>query len=177
MAADRAGCWAGYALRNEPPRSPLPGTACEAALPSRRQAEILRGRIEKQYIYFGDATWQGKGSLAQLAAYTTSTFQIKLMKQSIIFFALFAWLCGPSETLKAQSGSGYHVVSTFHIASPGGWDYPAVHQKSNKLYLSHATQVNILNKETGDSINFIPNTTGVHGIAFADAFGKGYTSN
>lgn len=73
--------------------------------------------------------------------------------------------------------SGYHLLNTFHIASPGGWDYPAVDGESNKLYLSHGTQVNILDKTTGDSIGVIPNTQGVHGIAFVHALNKGYTSN
>jgi DNA-binding beta-propeller fold protein YncE len=45
------------------------------------------------------------------------------------------------------------------------------------LYVSHGTQVNILNEETGDSIGFIANTTGVHGIAFDKELNKGYTSN
>lgn len=59
----------------------------------------------------------------------------------------------------------------------GGWDYPSVDANSNKLYLSHGGQVNILDKTTGDSIGVIFNTTGVHGIAFVPSFGKGYTSN
>jgi YVTN family beta-propeller protein len=69
----------------------------------------------------------------------------------------------------------YKVVKTYHIASPGGWDYIAVND--GKLYVSHGTQVNILNEMNGDSIGFIPNTTGVHGIAFNQELNKGYTSN
>ena len=34
-----------------------------------------------------------------------------------------------------------------------------------------------MNKTTGDSIGVIPNTTGVHSIAFVPSLGKGYTSN
>jgi YVTN family beta-propeller protein len=75
----------------------------------------------------------------------------------------------------AQPKHDYNVVKTFHITSSGGWDYIAVHNK--KLYVSHGTQVNILDENSGDSISFIPNTTGVHGIAFNDALNKGYTSN
>src|SRR6476619_6099811 len=71
--------------------------------------------------------------------------------------------------------SGYKVVKTYHIPSAGGWDYIAVN--NGKIYVSHGTQVNILNEETGDSIGFIPNTTGVHGIAFDEDQNKGYTSN
>ena len=75
----------------------------------------------------------------------------------------------------AQNKVDYKVVQTFHIASPGGWDYLAVN--NNKLYVSHGTQVNILDEKTGDSIGFIPNTTGVHGIAFNNELNRGYTSN
>lgn len=91
-------------------------------------------------------------------------------------FLLMA-LVGQLTILCAQSTSGYRIVNTFHIASAGGWDYIAVDPGSNKLYQSHSTQVNILDRTTGDSIGVILNTTGVHGIAFADSFGKGYTSN
>lgn len=71
--------------------------------------------------------------------------------------------------------SGYHLADSFHIASSGGWDYIAVNK--NKLYVSHGTQVNILDKKNGDSLGIIPNTTGVHGIAFDNELNKGYTSN
>ena len=75
----------------------------------------------------------------------------------------------------AQNKIDYKVVKTFHIASSGGWDYIAVND--NKVYVSHGTQVNILDKNTGDSVGVIPNTTGVHGIAFDNELGRGYTSN
>src|ERR1700722_753077 len=71
----------------------------------------------------------------------------------------------------------YHILKTFHIASDGGWDYIAVSPVTDNIYVSHATQVNILNKTTGDSVGIIPNTTGVHGITFAPEFKKGFTSN
>jgi YVTN family beta-propeller protein len=62
------------------------------------------------------------------------------------------------------------------MASEGGWDYLAVEPNSNKLFVSHSTHVNILNADTGDSIGIIPNTTGVHGIAFVPSLGKGFIS-
>lgn len=82
-----------------------------------------------------------------------------------------------SFSLGAQSFKNPHLVKTFHIASAGGWDYLAVSPAHDWLYVSHGTQVNILNKTTGDSVGIIPNTTGVHGIAFDVRDGKGYTSN
>ena len=76
--------------------------------------------------------------------------------------------------INAQN-SQYKVLKTFHIASSGGWDYIAVN--NNKVYVSHGTQVNILDENTGDSIGVIENTTGVHGIAFDNDLNKGFTSN
>ena len=80
-------------------------------------------------------------------------------------------------TTYAQSKTGLHVINTFHIASAGGWDYLEIGPVNDWLYVSHGTQVNILNKKNGDSVGIIENTTGIHGIAFDVANGKGYTSN
>lgn len=81
------------------------------------------------------------------------------------------------STVTAQSKTGLHVINTFHIASAGGWDYLAIGPVNDWLYVSHGTQVNILNKNNGDSAGVIENTTGVHGIAFDITNKKGFTSN
>src|SRR5205085_8681162 len=88
---------------------------------------------------------------------------------------LFLLLSASTLSVTAQKPNEYKVVKTYHIASPGGWDYIAYND--GKLYVSHGTQVNILNASSGDSIGVIPNTNGVHGIAFDNALNKGYTSN
>jgi YVTN family beta-propeller protein len=71
----------------------------------------------------------------------------------------------------------YKISQTFHIKSGGGYDYTTVDSSSNRLYLSHGTQVNVLDKMTGDSIGVIKTDKDVHGIALAHEFGKGYISN
>lgn len=75
----------------------------------------------------------------------------------------------------AQGSSDFKITKTYKIPSAGGWDY--ILADDGKLYVSHGTQVNILNQKTGDSLGYIPNTLGVHGIAINHAAGKGYTSN
>jgi len=70
-----------------------------------------------------------------------------------------------------------HLLTTFHIGGVGGWDYLSLQPNSNKLFVSHGTQVNVVDKATGDSIAVIPNTMGIHGIAFVPGLNKGYTSN
>jgi YVTN family beta-propeller protein len=100
---------------------------------------------------------------------------MKTVTLKVIFLSFI--ICGIHNGLVAQTGSGFKVTNVFHIASSGGWDYIAAGPDNNRLYVSHGTQVNILDETTGDSIGIISNTTGVHGIAFVPALGKGYTSN
>lgn len=85
-------------------------------------------------------------------------------------------LVAATFTSQAQTKTGFHVIKDLPIASSGGWDYITVDGASKKLYVSHGTQVNILST-SGDSLGVISNTNGVHGIALAKPFGKGYTSN
>ncbi len=95
---------------------------------------------------------------------------MKYMNRVVVTIILFSY----SVSGLAQNTSGYKLSKTFKIASGGGWDYIAVND--HKLYVSHATQVNILDASNGDSLGLIPGTTGVHGIAFIPALGKGYVS-
>jgi YVTN family beta-propeller protein len=74
-----------------------------------------------------------------------------------------------------SQNTSFKVVKSYSIKSAGGWDYIAVNKQ--KLYVSHGSQVNILDENSGDSIGLIPGTTGVHGIAFYNDLKKGYTSN
>lgn len=80
-------------------------------------------------------------------------------------------------TVLAQHTPSFKIINTFYIASAGGWDYLEVGPVNNWLYVSHGTQVNILNKVSGDSVGVIENTIGVHGIAFDVANKKGFASN
>jgi len=94
---------------------------------------------------------------------------MRYRKHSIVLFlAIFCSVAGFTQH------SGYKLSKTFKIASGGGWDYIAVND--HKLYVSHSTQVNVLDESTGDSLGYIPGTTGVHGIAFIPAMDKGYIS-
>jgi YVTN family beta-propeller protein len=93
------------------------------------------------------------------------------------FILILSFLCTSIGFVTAQNKTQPKIDTTFHIQSGGGWDYLAVCPESNRLYVSHGTQVNVLDKITGDSLGVIANTMGVHGIAFIPSSGKGYTSN
>jgi YVTN family beta-propeller protein len=75
----------------------------------------------------------------------------------------------------AQTESVHKVTKVAHIKSNGGWDYIKVN--NGKVYVTHSSQVNILDEATGDSVGVIPGTLGVHGVAFDNENNKGFTSN
>lgn len=78
----------------------------------------------------------------------------------------------------SQKKSGLKILNKYSIGSAGGWDYNiTVDGVAKRMYVSHGTQVNVLDVNTGDSLGVVSNTPGVHGIALVPEFGKGYTSN
>src|SRR5437773_6916678 len=79
--------------------------------------------------------------------------------------------------LFVQSGTGYKVVTRYPVPGNGGFDYLSIDSAARRLYLSHGTQVEVLDADTGKTIGTIPDTPGVHGVAIASAFKHGFTSN
>jgi hypothetical protein len=73
--------------------------------------------------------------------------------------------------------SGYHVIKTIPISGEGGWDYITVDSDARRVYVSHATQVVVLDADSFAVVGSIPDTQGVHGIAIASDLGRGFTSN
>lgn len=73
--------------------------------------------------------------------------------------------------------SGYKVTGSINIGGEGWWDYAAVDVPAQKLYVSHGTRVHIVDLKNNKVIGEISDLNGVHGIAFADKFNKGFISN
>jgi hypothetical protein len=80
-------------------------------------------------------------------------------------YIVFAVLLLTTGLSYAQNKPAYHISGTFSIKGSGGYDYMTVDSGSEKLYVSHGSQVNILNKNTGDSLGVIKSEKDVHGIA------------
>ncbi len=77
----------------------------------------------------------------------------------------------------APGASGYKVIKTVPISGEGGWDYVYVDSDARRVYVSHATQVVVLDADSYEVVGSIPDTQGVHGIAIASDLGRGFTSN
>ena len=77
----------------------------------------------------------------------------------------------------APGASGYRVIKAVPISGEGGWDYVYVDSDARRVYVSHATQVVVLDADSYEVVGSIPDTQGVHGIAIAPELGRGFTSN
>ena len=91
--------------------------------------------------------------------------------------ACFAFLVvlGFHPSLDAQAG--YDVIRKIPIPGQGSWDYLTVDEAARRLYVSHGTQVEVLDVDSGAIVGKIANTLGVHGIAIAPEVGQGFVSN
>ncbi len=79
--------------------------------------------------------------------------------------------------LMLQGTTSYKVVGRYPIPGVGGFDYVTLDSASRRLYVSHGTQVEVLDADNGKLVGTIPDTPGVHGAAIASAFKHGFTSN
>ncbi len=82
----------------------------------------------------------------------------------------------PLFVLAAFAAVNYQLLKKVSVPGTGGWDYVTVDAANRRVYLSHSTQVDVLDADTFDLVGTIPNTPGVHGIAVAPEAGRGYIS-
>lgn len=77
----------------------------------------------------------------------------------------------------APASDSYHLIKRIPIPGEGGWDYLNVDEGARRLYVSHGTQVEVLDVDSGAIVGKVPNTPGVHGIALAPNLGRGFVSD
>jgi len=84
----------------------------------------------------------------------------------------------PNPSANAGPGpSRYHLAKTIRVGGEGFWDYIALDPVGRRIYVSHGTHVVVLDADTAAVVGDIPDTQGVHGIAIASEFGRGFVSN
>jgi len=86
------------------------------------------------------------------------------------------WLVGLLVTA-AFAAEGYKVVGKIKIGGTGGWDYVDVDPDTSRLYASHSNLVEVIDLKAGRVVGQIPQLHGVHGVAVAPEFGKGFITN
>jgi DNA-binding beta-propeller fold protein YncE len=77
----------------------------------------------------------------------------------------------------AFAAEGYKVLNKIKIGGTGGWDYVVYDAATDRIYASHANQVEVVDPAAGKVVGTVTETPGVHGIAIAPEFGKGFISS
>ncbi len=98
-----------------------------------------------------------------------SSYELSFIAFCVLIFALSA--------SSAPSDTGYAVVKKIPIAGQGSFDYLTVDEAARRLYVSHGTQVEVLDIDSLSVIGNVPKTPGVHGIAIAPESGRGFVTN
>jgi DNA-binding beta-propeller fold protein YncE len=87
------------------------------------------------------------------------------------------WLALLCAALLLQGATKYKVVARYPVPGDGGFDYVGIDSAARRLYLSHATQVDVVDADSGKVVGTIPDTPGVHGAVVVSEFKHGFTSN
>src|SRR6202795_1854939 len=75
----------------------------------------------------------------------------------------------------AAAGS-FHLIKKIPIPGDGGWDYVAADSEGRRLYVSHDTEIVVLDLDTGALVGKIAGGPDMHGAAIASEFGRGFIS-
>jgi YVTN family beta-propeller protein len=89
-------------------------------------------------------------------------------------------LTGGLALASAPKG-GYHLLKKDPLgAAPGGaeyWDYITFDASTHRLYLSHGTEVKVVDADSGAVVGSIVDLKRVHGVALVHELGRGFISD
>lgn len=90
--------------------------------------------------------------------------------------ALVVFLFRP-VLVAGQKPTGYHLIKKTVLGGEGFWDYLALDKEARIMYITHGSEVVLFHVDSGKQLPSIAGLQGVHGVAFAPRFGRGYISN
>ncbi|MBI1226615.1 MAG: YncE family protein [Bacteroidetes bacterium] len=99
------------------------------------------------------------------------------MKKAPLFFFALLTMVSCSHMQHSTAQAGYKIARRLPLEGEGFWDYLIVDEPTQRLFVSHGTQVQVVDLVTGKQVGAIQNQNGVHGIAFAPEVNKGFITN
>lgn len=79
--------------------------------------------------------------------------------------------------LSSTQAQSYKVSKKITVPGDEGWDYLAVDEVNQHLFVSHGSVVNVVDLKTDKILATIPDTKGVHGIAIANDLNKAFITD
>src|SRR6202790_1319201 len=103
------------------------------------------------------------------------------MKKSSLFLSLVSCALFGAVALASPPGSGYHLIKKISLgAAPGGgeyFDYVTVDSSARRVYLSHGTEVKVLDADTFSVVGTISGLKRCHGVVVLPDLGKGFITD
>ncbi len=95
------------------------------------------------------------------------------MRGRVQFTCAVVALTGAALVAQGQ----YAKVAEIPIGGGNGWDYATVDSAGKRLYVSHATEVVVIDTATDKVVGKVPAGPGIHGIAIVPALNRFYITN
>ena len=86
-------------------------------------------------------------------------------------------LFGLAVATICRADGPYHFISDIPVGGDGGWDDLTVDSAAQRLYVSHAAKVVVIDLSKDAVVGEITNTPGVHGIAVAPELDRAFVSD
>jgi DNA-binding beta-propeller fold protein YncE len=86
-------------------------------------------------------------------------------------------ILSPILLAASAQNSGYSVIRKIPLPGQGSWDYLTVDESARRLYVTHGTQVEVLDVDSGAVVGKIDNLHGIHGVAIAPELNRGFVTN
>src|ERR1700746_1430412 len=106
---------------------------------------------------------------------------VRYIGTGLLFVLLGTSLVASLSAGPKPASSGYHLLKTISLpAAPGGdeyFDYISLDADARRVYVSHGTEVVILNADDYSVVSKIGGLSRCHGIAIAKDLGKGFISD
>jgi DNA-binding beta-propeller fold protein YncE len=104
------------------------------------------------------------------------------MRSSIVSLIVAVSLLAALALAETSKSGGYHLLKKYPFAAAEGstreyFDYITVDSSARRVYVSHGTEIKVLDADTGAIISNITGLKQDHGVALAHEFNRGFISD
>lgn len=99
------------------------------------------------------------------------------MRSRSILFGAGTVACVLMALVTTTAQAPYTKVADIPIGGAGAFDYLAIDGAAKRLYVTHGTEIVVIDTATNKVVGKIADTPRVHGIAIVPEFGKAFTTN
>jgi hypothetical protein len=93
----------------------------------------------------------------------------------ILFPAVFH-AAPQGQGMAAGAGGGYHVIRNITLGGDGSWDYVTADPENKRVFAPRTTDIQVVDLTTGKLAADITGFQGLHGIAIAPEFNRGFAT-